>query len=156
MSKNDLLARAKTLNIVGRHEMSKEDLETAVRQREMIKSNVESVKSDVAASKGKKLTKNTNLNLPWQRKYYYLNVRAYELRKEIVAKAPAQVQLILKSMIEEGIVDEENTAMGVDIASAAISRGGLKTKIEPKVLFAYYRKDMEKLGLTFAGYNLDN
>lgn len=155
MSKNDLLARAKSLNIIGRHDMSKEDLEIAVRQREMIASNVEAVKEEKAASKGKKLTKTTNLNLPWQKKYYYLNVRAYELRKEIVAKAPAQVQLLLKSMIAEGTVDEENAAMGVDIASAAIQNGGLKTIIEPRVLFAYYREKMEKLGLTFAGYNID-
>lgn len=152
MSKTDLLARAKALNIVGRHEMSKEDLETAVRQREMIEANKQAAKSDVAKT-GKKLVKNTNI--PWKRKYYFVDVRKYELNGPSVAKAPSQVQLILKSMIENGMIDVENTAMGVDIVSAAI-RGGLKTKIEPHVLFAYYRKDMEKLGLVFAGYNLDN
>lgn len=156
MSKNDLLARAKALNIVGRHEMTKEDLETAVRQREMIAANVESVKEDKAASKGRKLVKKTNLNLPWRRKYYYINVRVYELKAELVATMPSQVQLMLKSMIAEGTVDEENAEMGTAIASAAISRGGLKTKIEPHVLFAYYRSKMERVGLVFAGYNLDS
>lgn len=152
MSKNDLLARAKALNIVGRHDMTKEDLETAVRQREMIEANKTAAKQDVAASKGKKLVKNTNL--PWKRKFYFLNVRAYELRSEIVKKAPAQVQLILKSMIEAGTTNAESAAMGTEIASYAIIKGGLKTKIEPHVLFAYYRKEMEKLGLEFAGYDM--
>ena len=147
MSKNDLLARAKSLNIVGRHDMTKEDLETAVRQREMIEAQKE--------TKPTKLVKKTNLNLPWQRKYYYLSVRVYELKADLVKKQPAQVQLILKAMVEAGMVDEENAAMGVDIASEAIRNGGLKTKIEPHVLFAYYRAAMERVGLIFAGYNLD-
>ena len=153
MSKNDLLARAKALNIVGHHDMSKEDLETAVRQREMIEANKTAAKQDVAEAKGKRLVKNTNI--PWRRKFYFINVRAYELKAELVKKAPNQVQLMLKSMVEAGTVDAESSQMGTTIASAAIA-AGLKTKIEPHVLFAYYRKDMERLGLEFAGYNMDN
>lgn len=152
MSKNDLLARAKALNIVGRHDMTKEDLEIAVRQREMIKANTESVKEEKTVAKGKKYVKNTNL--PWKRKYYYLDVRAYELKGPSVAQAPNQVQLLLKSMVAAGFTSPENSAMGTTIASTAIAAGGLKTKIEPHVLFAYYRKDMERLGLIFAGYNM--
>lgn len=160
MTKLDLLARAKSLGIKGRHEMSKADLETAVAQREMISQVSDAAKEAgaelKAAVEGKVRRKPTNLNTPWQRKYYYVNEAAYEAAKAngLVAKAPMQVQLILKFMIKTGIVSYKQSQQGSSIASVAVSTGALVTIIEPHVLFAYYRKKMEILGLTFAGYNV--
>lgn len=174
MTKKQLLELAKDNEIVGRHDMTKEQLIVALelvdaeqRGEEEGEDGNEEYEGDVAGAgdddslaaevekeikTGKRLVKNTNL--PWKRKFYYLDQLTYEIRMEEVRKAPTQVQLILKSMLEEGTVDEESSEMGVTICSAAIANG-LKTKIEPHVLFAYYRKDMEELGLVFAGYNVD-
>lgn len=142
MTKSILLERAKTLGITGRHDMSKEDLETAVRQREMI----------VATKPKKNLVKRTNI--PWRKKFYYLDLDRYSEMSDAVKKSATQVQLILKSMADHKLTDPEASEMGVTICSKAIA-DGMKTKIEPHVLFAYYRSTMEDLGLVFAGYNLD-
>ncbi len=152
MTKNELLARAKELNIKGRHDMSVADLETAIRQREMIAANVEAAKAD-APTKTRRLVKNTNL--PWRRKYYYVDVERYEETAEERKKVASQVQLMLKFMIDREMVDADSAEQGVTIAGQAINTGAVKSKIEPHVLFAYYRKTMEQYGLVFAGYNLD-
>ncbi len=174
-TKKELLARAKELNITGRHDMNAEQLAEAIHMEETFAPGtshrvadtvspeaLQELKDEVAKiidgepkmiKVGKKLVKNTNI--PWKRKFYFLNVRAYELRSEQVKKAPSQVQLMLKSMIAAEFTSAEDAQMGTTIASEAIGKGGLKTKIEPHVLFAYYRSKMEKLGLEFAGYDID-
>lgn len=161
MTKVDLLARAKELGIKGRHEMSKQDLETAVHQREQIEAvsqrQAEMAKELKAESRPIVRRRGSNLNTPWQRKFYYISQTAYDQAKTDgrVSKAPMQVQLLLKFMVERGIVESRQAQQGSSIASVAVSTGFVKTKIEPHVLFAYYRSTMERLGLVFAGYNLD-
>jgi len=142
MTAKELLARAKDLGISGRHNLNKDELETAVRQREMI----------AKTKPQRRLVKNTNV--PWRRKFYFIDVDRYEEMQEHVKKSPTQVQLILKSMLVEGTASPDTAEQGLTICSSAI-KNGLRTKIEPHVLFAYYRKEMENLGLVFAGYNLD-
>lgn len=143
MTKNELLARAKELGIKGRHDMTVEDLRTAVAQRDAIAQN----------KPAKKLIKNTNI--PWRRKFYFLDVEAYEENREKLKKSASQVQLMLKYMYDYNVTSVNEAAQGKDIASAAIAKGYIKTKIEPHVLFAYYRSTMERYGLVFAGYNID-
>lgn len=163
MTKLDLLDRAKTLGITGRHGMSKTDLETAVAQREQIqqisdaaKQAAQEIKAEVQGKPARR--RGSNLNTPWARKFYYVSLPAYDQAKTEgrVAKAPMQVQLLLKFMVERGISDARQAQQGVSIATVAVSTGFVKTVIEPHVLFAYYRSKMEQLGLVFAGYNVDS
>jgi hypothetical protein len=161
MTKLDLLARAKALGITGRHDMSKADLETAVAQREQIQQVSDAAKEAAqeikAETQGKVRRRGSNLNTPWARKFYYVSLPAYEEAKTegSVAKAPMQVQLMLKFMVERGITSHGQAQQGSSVASVAVSSGFVKTVIEPHVLFAYYRSKMERLGLIFAGYDLD-
>lgn len=143
MSKNELLARAKNLGITGRHDMTKDELEVAVAQREAISK----------AKPKRNLVKNTNV--PWRRKFYYVDIDNYEMTSEQRSKAPAQVQLLLKYMVDNQMTSSEAAEQGVTIASSAINSGYVKSKIDAPVLFAYYRVEMEALGLVFAGYNFD-
>jgi hypothetical protein len=159
MTKLDLLARAKALGITGRHDMSKADLETAVTQREMIQQVSDAAKQaqqEIKAESKPVRRRGSNLNTPWQRKYYYVSQSAYDEAKTEgrVAKAPMQVQLLLKFMVERGITEFRQAQQGSSIATVAVSSGFVKTVIEPHVLFAYYRSKMEQLGLVFAGYNV--
>lgn len=110
--------------------------------------------NDMAAApaKVKKFTKRTNV--PWQRKYYYLDMVKYAETEEIRRKKASQIQLMLKYMAENELTEENKAKQGDAICSGAIEKGYVKTKINPPVLFAYYRKDMEQLGLVFAGYNI--
>lgn len=114
--------------------------------------DVTKTETPVVSTKGKRLVKRTNV--PWRRKYYFLDVAKFEENSEAVKKAPNQVQIILRHMFDKKITDVDASLMGTDICSGAIENG-LKTKINPPVLFAYYRADMERLGLVFAGYNMD-
>lgn len=160
MTKLDLLARAKTLGITGRHDMSKADLEVAVAQREMIEKVSESAKQaaqEIKAESKPHRRRGSNLNMPWARKFYYVDVAAYEAARADgrVAKAPMQVQLMLRFMVERGITARAQAQQGTSIATVAVSTGYVKTVIEPHVLYAYYRSKMEQLGLIFAGYNVD-
>lgn len=162
MTKQDLLARAKSLGITGRHDMSKADLEVAVAQREQIqqvsdaaKQAAQEIKSETTGKPVRR--RGSNLNTPWARKFYYVSLPAYEAAKTEgrVAKAPMQVQLMLKFMVERGITEHGQAQQGSSISTVAVSSGFVKTVIEPHVLFAYYRAKMEALGLVFAGYDLD-
>lgn len=145
-TKKELLAQAKELNIVGRHDMSVDQLSEAINLANEVNSEI------------KKPTKNLvkNTNIPWRRKYYFLDLSVYQSKSEEIKKVASQVQLMLKYMAEAGLTSDEDAEQGQTIASDAIAAGYVKTKIEPNVLFAYYRKTMEAYGLVFAGYNLDN
>jgi len=83
--------------------------------------------------------KNLSGNQPFRQKIYALTNLAPELA---VRAAPMQVQLILKYM-----ADYEVEGTGKEIVEGAIAEGYLKTKIDPPVLFAYYRRLLEKLGV---------
>lgn len=143
MTKNELLAIAKNLGIKGRHDLGMEELRAAIVQRQEINQ----------AKPAKRLVKNTNI--PWRRKYYYLDLDAYAECKEELNKVASQVQLMLKYMYDANMTSSDDAEQGITIAGAAINNGYVKSKIEPHVLFAYYRKTMEQYGLVFAGYNID-
>lgn len=135
MERTLLVARAKELGIKGWNKMKTDVLADTV------------AKIDRKASrKG-----NRSGNVPWRNKFYFVPETVVE--HEGFAKAPNQVKLMLKAAIAAGIVDKEHSVRGIDIAQAAIN-DGMATKIEPAILFAYYRRRMEQLGLVFAGYNL--
>ena len=51
----------------------------------------------------------------------------------------------------EAYADEGKAAQGRVMCQSAIDNAGLKTVIEPNVLFAYYRKVMEGFGLRLKG-----
>lgn len=113
--------------------------------------NVANETPNVVTASGAVLVKKTNV--PWRRKFYFVDEKVYAETEELRKTKASQIQLMLKSMVETKKISAETSAMGDKICSDAIA-GGLKTKISPPVLFAYYRKDMEQLGLVFAGYNM--
>lgn len=131
----ELAAQAKTLGIKGWNKMKTDALAEAVTKAQKVSNR-----------KG-----NRSGNVPWRRKFYF--VPEDVVNHPDFAKAPNQVQLMLKSAIEAGITSTENAVQGIGIAQSAID-AGMATKIAPATLFAYYRKRMETLGLAFAGYNL--
>ncbi len=83
----------------------------------------------------------------WRIKAYFINKKAYEASKVELSKAPNQVQIMVNHFATK-YVDEASAAQGRVMCQSAIDDGGLKTVIEPHVLFAYYRKTMEQFGLT--------
>lgn len=154
MTKDALLERAKTLGIRGRHDLSRDDLATAVMQREMLAEVSTAAKETKTLAHGRRLVRNTNL--PWKRKYYFVDAAKYaELAASgVMAKAPGQVQLLLKFMVREGVTSAKTARQGVDVAGDAINTGAVNSVIEPQVLYAYYVQRMLKLGLVFAGYDV--
>lgn len=163
ITKKQLIKQAKTLGIKGRSEMTVEALSAAIAaatpspeaspepspEASPEPSPEPTVDEKLAA---KKVVKRTNM--PWRRKFYHLDLAKYGEKAEEVKKSPNQVQLILRYMAENDMTSVESTKTGPDICGAAVASGFIKTKIDPPVLFAYYRKDMEALGLTFDGYNV--
>lgn len=85
----------------------------------------------------------------WRIKSYYIDLKAYEASKEELKKAPNQVQIMVNYFATK-YVNEKSAAQGRIMCQDAIDNGGLKTVIEPHVLFAYYRKKMESFGLKLA------
>jgi len=83
----------------------------------------------------------------WRIKAYFINTKTYESSKAELAKAPNQVQIMVNHFAAT-FASEDKAAQGRIMCQSAIDNGGLKTVIEPHVLFAYYRKTMEAFGLT--------
>lgn len=135
MERAELAAQAKALGIKGWNKLKTDALAGAVKKAQ-----------SAANRKG-----NKSGNTPWRAKFYF--VPAEVLDHPDFSKAPNQVQLMLKAAIARGYTDAENSAQGAAIASAAVE-AGMSTKIDPAVLFAYYRRRMEALGLVFAGYSV--
>ena len=131
MDRIELVAQAKQLGIKGWNKMKTEAL------------------ADVVKKASRKPNKSGNT--PWRRKFYFVPSTVTE--HEEFSKAPNQVQLMLKAAIAAGLTSAETAAQGATIAQTAIDQG-MATKIDPAVLFAYYRKKMEVLGLVFAGHAL--
>jgi hypothetical protein len=83
----------------------------------------------------------------WRIKAYFIDLKKYEASKVELAKAPNQVQIMVNHFATT-FNSEATAAQGRVMCTSAIEHGGLKTVIEPHVLFAYYRKTMEAFGLT--------
>jgi hypothetical protein len=126
MTKNELLALAKTLNIAGRHDMTKEQLQAAV--------DAETPSEDT-------LTGNYIYTAPFRIRLYshvYTNPEAYD-------KLAPQAKKIFDFMKETKIV-----ASGHAIVVAAVAAGKLKTTQDPAVLFAFYARKLEDAGIRLA------
>lgn len=97
--------------------------------------------------------RNLSGNQPFRYKFYFIAPEfADETKwtaeyKIALDAAPNQVRLILRSMRESGYTSAESAKIGKEIVDNAKGAGLLHTKIESAVLFAYYRKLMEGLGL---------
>lgn len=85
----------------------------------------------------------------WRIKKYFVDVKAYEAAKEEISKAPNQVKIMMAHFASE-YAKAELAEQGRVMCQSAIDKGGLKTVIEPAVLFAYYRAKMEGYGLRLA------
>lgn len=82
----------------------------------------------------------------WRIKQYYVDPKAYAAASEELAKAPNQVRIMMAHFADQ-FGDAGKAAQGKIMCESAINHGGLKTVIDPAVLFAYYRAKMEGLGL---------
>lgn len=82
----------------------------------------------------------------WRIKEYFVDAKAYAASSEALAKAPNQVKIMMAHFATT-YPDAGKAAQGRVMCTSAIEKGGLKTVIEPAVLFAYYRKTMEGFGL---------
>ena len=82
----------------------------------------------------------------WRIKQYYVDPKVYEASTEALSKAPNQVRIMM-AHFAENFNDAGKAAQGRVMCQSAIDKGGLKTVIEPAVLFAYYRAKMEEFGL---------
>lgn len=85
----------------------------------------------------------------WRIKAYYVDQKAYAAAKAELDKAPNQVKIMMAHYAAE-YGDKGKAAQGRVMCQSTIDHGGLKTVIEPHVLFAYYRKTMEAYGLRLA------
>ena len=50
-----------------------------------------------------------------------------------------------------GITDEDSAMIGKDIVDEAKNAGFISTSIPSANLFAYYRRELERFGVTFTG-----
>lgn len=95
-------------------------------------------------------TETTNVEVKKGRiKNYYVDRKTYDAAKEELSKAPNQVKIMM-SHFADNFADKSKAAQGRVMCQSAIDNAGLKTVIEPNVLFAYYRKVMEGFGLRLA------
>jgi hypothetical protein len=104
------------------------------------------------SGKVKRSGKNLSGNQPFRAKHYYYDLdfkKSPDYDKAFNA-APMQVRLIMRYMEENGLTTPEDAERGSEIAGGAINSGLLRSKIDPAALFAYYRRVMERLGLTLA------
>lgn len=85
----------------------------------------------------------------WRIKKYFVDAKVYKESTEELGKAPNQVRIMM-AHFAENFNSAEKSAQGRVMCQSAIDNGGLKTVIEPHVLFAYYRAKMEQYGLRLA------
>lgn len=85
----------------------------------------------------------------WRIKKYFVDAEAYAAAKDELAKAPNQVRIMMAHFATIAAT-KETAGQGRELCQSAIDKGGLKTVIEPHVLFAYYRAKMENFGLRLA------
>lgn len=85
---------------------------------------------------------------PFQGKVYGLTDK-FSPASEAFASAPKQVRGMMRYMH-----DKKVKGRGGDIAAAAIKEGYVKSKIKPPILFAYYARKMESLGMELAQINV--
>ena len=87
---------------------------------------------------------------PWQIKYYAIGT-GFKLTDPKYLKLPNQARQILKWMYDNDIrVSKKKNMSGPAICTKAIEDKYVTTRIEPAVLFAYYARKMEEVGMVLA------
>ena len=94
----------------------------------------------------KEVTKVEVVKKGWRIKRYFVDTSVFESTKGELEKAPNQVRIMMKHFSEK-FNKPDLASQGRVMCQSSIDEGGLKTVIEPHVLFAYYRSTMEKFGL---------
>lgn len=158
LSKKELLAMATAADIKGRHDMTKSELEEALKSLplgEPAGEPVDETASDEPATEtadpAPKLRYNKAGNVPYKNKHYYLNLEMHnDIDDEVLAKLPNQVRLIARAMKMLGITSPEDARIGREIVDAAKEKGMIETKIPSANLFAYYRRTLETIGVVHA------
>lgn len=171
-TKTELLAKAKLYNITGRHEMTKDQLESAVGVYEMqVKAETPTIDKTAIKNvvrrypslrardaEGKIIRHGNNLsgNQPFKHKFYYLNKSVgnpalwTDGYKEAFNAAPKQVRGLLEYLASAKIFSPRESMIGSDIAGYAKALKFVTSKIEDDQLFAYYRRALEVLGIIHA------
>lgn len=150
MSKKQLLALDAAKTIKGRHEMTKDQLVIALTATDLADQDDQAAPVDPTPTVPALTPRRSSGNVPYKHKYYYLDVETYRSLADEVAKAPNQVQLILKTMLQCEFVGYDNAAIGKTIVDAGKKAGILRTTIVSAQLFAYYRRRLEQLGVVHA------
>lgn len=78
---------------------------------------------------------------PWQGKVYAMG-KGFNPASEDFASAPKQVRGMMRHIAEKKL-----RGRGKELCESAIKAGAVKSKIKPDILFAYYARKMESLGL---------
>ncbi len=131
MKKQELLEMAKTFKIRGRHDMKVGQLEIAIRKASAGSGEVKIVRAG----------KNLSGNKPYVGKVYAVSTIRHESEFK---QAPKQVQAIVGFMLTTGF-----KGRGGDVIKAAVKAGHLKTRCkDPRVLFGYLAKDLQRFGAT--------
>lgn len=116
----------------------------------MVLNAINEGKANIMATKTAKKVETAAAEAPakkgWRIKQYYVDTTVYEASKAELAKAPNQVQIMVNHFATK-FNEPSTAAQGRVMCQSAIDEAGLKTVIEPHVLFAYYRKTMEQFGL---------
>lgn len=89
-----------------------------------------------------------NLNVPFREKLYYLpsHYEGLDQFQVTLAAAPPQVRAIAATMLAS-FGDRDSAARGKDVVAEAKRSGRLTSKIADDMLFAYYRRVLETVGV---------
>lgn len=141
MTKKELLIKAAALQIVGRHDMSKEVLAAKIEE-------IVAAHKEVASARKRKKIANVKRNKVFKYKFYFADVvRATEALA--TEKMPRQARLMLEGMLENGFTSAETAVIGSTIASSA----KINTTIPAAALAAYYLPMLnQKFGVVFSHY----
>ena len=122
LTKKALLDLAKNFGVIGRHKMTKDDLDAAVKLAVAAQQNVG----------------NYEYTLPFRVRQYYVAAKNDEAHVSL----PPQAKAIFNFMQETGFV-----GTGAAIVKAAVAAGKLKTAQDPATLYAFYARKLEDAGV---------
>lgn len=84
---------------------------------------------------------------PWQTRIYAFPHGV--MNTDLLSQAPDQVKAMLKFAADK---PKETRFTGPQLAGDAVAAGALKTKQDPAIIFAYYRRMLEVFGLQTVAY----
>lgn len=128
-TKKELLEVAASMNIVGRHDMVKEDLLAAIEEINRAK-----------FEEGQGIEGNYVPTKPWVARVY--GVAPGDRVEEVYAKLPPQAKQMFDFMEQTGF-----KGLGQSVAKATVEAGRMKTKQDMAILFAFYARRLEEAGM---------